>query len=229
LSRAQNSPPIVAESLAERVADRISSAIMRGDLALGERLGEQRWAEAFGVSRGPVREAALLLTARGHLVQHARRGFFVRSFTSEEIDSLYDMRLAVERHALLRILRDGDTTAIADSLARQVAQMKAALAKADVRQIAETDLAFHRLLTSKSGNPRLLKEFDELSTEILILISRLDLMRLDPEALVDSHLPLVDAVRQRDLDGALRETDFHIEDARLSMQRMLAELAEEET
>ena len=46
-----------AKSLVDAVTERLEAAILGGELAPGSRLSEQRLATAFGVSRGPLREA----------------------------------------------------------------------------------------------------------------------------------------------------------------------------
>ena len=46
-----------ALTIPEQIVNRVAAAILSGEYRDGERLREQELAEAYGVSRGPVREA----------------------------------------------------------------------------------------------------------------------------------------------------------------------------
>lgn len=215
--------PDAAKPLVEIVARHIEAAILGGKLEPGERLGEERVARALGVSRGPVREAARLLVSRGLLVQYPRRGLFVRSLTASEVDDLYDMRLAIERHVLSRVIAGDRSREMVGILNAQLEVMSAAARTGDVQRIAEADLAFHRLIVGHAGNARLLRHFDDLAVELLMLIGRLDMLRSAPTQLVATHRPLVSAIRRRDLPDALAVIDLHIGDARAVTRRYVTE------
>jgi DNA-binding GntR family transcriptional regulator len=214
-----NAAALDVKSLVDVVAEHIVAAMLAGELEQGARLGEERVARALGVSRGPVREAAALLLSRGLLVQHPRRGYFVRRFTVEEIEDLYDMRLAMERHALARVIAADNVRGLVCAMTLQMEVMSAAARKSDRPGIAQSDLAFHRLIVSHADNARLLKHFDDLALELLVLNGRLDMLRFAPKQLVASHKPLITALRQRNLARALKAIDLHIGDASATMTR----------
>ena len=65
------------KSLADDIVIRLREAIASGKLAPGERLQEQLIAETLGVSRGPVREALVLLEREGLVVRNHNKGAFV--------------------------------------------------------------------------------------------------------------------------------------------------------
>ena len=52
------SEKLMSKSLAELVRDEVMRLIAKGELQPGDRLNEVHLAEAFGISRGPIREAA---------------------------------------------------------------------------------------------------------------------------------------------------------------------------
>lgn len=118
----------------EQIADYLQLLIVRGELAPGERIAEARVTEALGVSRGPVREALRVLSAR-HLVDVTpRRGARVTPFGPDDVRGLYDMQisllsllatrvaqrldepmraaLTVHREAVARAVEQGDTLAL---------------------------------------------------------------------------------------------------------------------
>jgi len=79
--------------LVEQVRDKLVAAIATGELEPGQRIVEAELARRMGISRGPIREAARLLQQWGILSSEARRGFFVRKVSLEEIDNLVDYRI----------------------------------------------------------------------------------------------------------------------------------------
>ncbi len=84
-----------APGIPEQVATYIQDRIVRGDLAPGERIAEARITDALGVSRGSVREALRLLSAR-HLVDfEPRRGARVAPFGPDDVNGLYDIQIAL--------------------------------------------------------------------------------------------------------------------------------------
>lgn len=96
---APGSGKLVANSLSTRIRDEIIAMIASRQLSGGERLNEVRLAEHFGVSRGPVREAARELEGLGYIVSKPRFGFFVVEFRPDEILDLYEVKEWIE-HAL---------------------------------------------------------------------------------------------------------------------------------
>jgi DNA-binding GntR family transcriptional regulator len=82
-------------SLPEQIADMISEAIIEGSYKPGQRIPEQQVAEAFKVSRGPVREALRLLEAEGLVVVLPRRGAQVTNLTIHEVDENFQIRAAL--------------------------------------------------------------------------------------------------------------------------------------
>ena len=82
---------LAAESLAEKIADYIARLIIDGKLKSGQRIQESWVVEELEVSRGPVREALLLLESRHLVTILPRRGAIVTELTESRIHNLYDM------------------------------------------------------------------------------------------------------------------------------------------
>jgi len=71
-------------SLGDRVTRRLESLILDGTLSPGTQLNEVTLARQFGVSRGPIREAARALERAGLVTIIRNRGAFVRAVPLEE-------------------------------------------------------------------------------------------------------------------------------------------------
>ena len=93
-----------ARNLPDQLADQLVIMIATGELKPGQRIFEKKICEMKGVSRIPVREALRLLQAQGVVRTEPNRGTYVTEYTSDEMLEMLEMRLAVERIALRRII-----------------------------------------------------------------------------------------------------------------------------
>lgn len=70
--------------------------ILQGRLKQGEKLTEQKICDEYGISRTPVREAFRQLELEGFIETLPNRGAFVRGFSPQDIQDLYELRKAYE-------------------------------------------------------------------------------------------------------------------------------------
>lgn len=90
---------------AEQVADAVGVMIVEGRLAAGARIGEEKLASLYRVSRGPVRDAFRILEKRRLVDIIPRRGAFVRPVTRESIADLFNVRIALAGLAAATVSR----------------------------------------------------------------------------------------------------------------------------
>ena len=76
------------DSLSEQIAHYLAERIIRGELAPGERIQEQKVTQALNVSRGSVREALLILERRHLVAILPRRGAHVTELDENSVRSL---------------------------------------------------------------------------------------------------------------------------------------------
>lgn len=81
----------VLRTLPEQIADELGAAIVRGELAAGDRLLEVQLAAEYGVSRAPVREAIRLLARRGLVDFYPRKGAYVVELTTEKLLDVFNI------------------------------------------------------------------------------------------------------------------------------------------
>ncbi|MDD1962645.1 GntR family transcriptional regulator [Pseudomonas sp. 39004] len=79
------------DSLSEQIADYLAERIIRGELAPGERIQEQKVTQALNVSRGSVREALLILERRHLVAILPRRGAHVTKLDERSVRSLCNL------------------------------------------------------------------------------------------------------------------------------------------
>ena len=84
----------------EFVAERLRREILRGELAPGQPLLQDHLASRFDVSQSSIREALRRLESLGLVVSVRNRGTFVATLTIEQVEEMYETRLAIELIAL---------------------------------------------------------------------------------------------------------------------------------
>ena len=125
----------------------LRNAILNGEVGLGERVNEVAFTTKWGISRTTFREALRQMEQAGLLVRIPFRGTFVRDFTEEEIDSLNNLRGALETYAVERIIeQDGCQPEKLEPLYQIVAQMRENNAEADVAWPNWLHIDLHRTL-----------------------------------------------------------------------------------
>ncbi len=176
-------------NLSEQVKDRLLAAIASGELAPGERVVEADLARRMGISRGPVREAARLLQQWGILSSQARRGFFVRELSLEEIDHLADYRICLESYAAKKAAARASRSDI-NRLRELYREILEAEKKWGTEPLAafEATIQFHRFIFALSGNPRLAEAFDGLLVQIRQIATLVNIADEASESFFGKHL-----------------------------------------
>lgn len=203
---------------------RLRGEILNLELEPGTLLDETELSERFGISRSPVREALIRLSAEGMVRTLRNRSSIVSFLDVSEIlgyfDSLDLMYRATARRAAIAATPDG--------IARIKAAAEAhrqAIIKGDVIELISTNHAFHLAIARASGNP-----YYESWTKML-LDSGQRIMRLymrnqgdrPNEASEGEHPLLVAAIEARDPDAAEAAAR---RDAAITGQEIMALLAE---
>ncbi|GAA0450575.1 GntR family transcriptional regulator [Paractinoplanes deccanensis] len=196
---------------ADLIADRVRSAIRRGDLLPGARLVQEKLAADLAVSRIPLREALHMLAAEGLLVSTPNRGMVVAELGRDQLEELFDLRLQLEpglAEQIVRGCRPRDADALAD-LAEQIH-----LKGADAAARAALNYQFHARVYELADRPLTTRFVDQL-LHLVEPYSRQwvrsgrDLHRIDAE-----HRQMVDAIRAGNADALARVIVAHILGAR---------------
>jgi DNA-binding GntR family transcriptional regulator len=88
---------VQSNSLPALVQVEIEQLILRGELAIGQRINESELAVRFGTSRGPIREALRALEESRLVRSEKNRGVFVREISVAEADEIYDVREVLDQ------------------------------------------------------------------------------------------------------------------------------------
>jgi len=89
--------------LAKLAYEKLRDSILDGSLQPGEIYNEKNLAEELGISRTPVREALLELSAQGLVIFLPRRGLIIRHFTKRDIEEVFELRNVIEIAVVERV------------------------------------------------------------------------------------------------------------------------------
>jgi len=139
----------------------LKMSIMQGTFKPRERLIERNLAARFAVSRTPIREALHKLAAMGMVRIIPNQGAMVADFSLQDIESLYFVRLHLERLAG-RLACSKVTKEEINTLVTLNQGLKKAMGWDDFSKMVEKDQQFHLTLIRFSKNPFLIKAIEDL-------------------------------------------------------------------
>jgi DNA-binding GntR family transcriptional regulator len=140
--------------MAHLIRDEVLAAILRGELAPGERITEPVIAARLGVSRVPVREALRDLEGTGLVESRKHSGVFVRQVSTQETMELYELRAVLDAHTG-RCAAAEASPALVAVLQERLERMREAAAKKDVAAYYEANLYFHWDIVCAGGNQQI--------------------------------------------------------------------------
>jgi DNA-binding GntR family transcriptional regulator len=151
-------------------AELITKAIVDGRLRPGARLKEDELARTLGISRTPVREALLMLRARGLVDMSPNRGATVRTYDADQLDDLYGLRAVLEGHAA-RLAAQRATEEQLAEIDASCTRFDALVARKgdDFLELVAENARFHSGVLDAAGSRRLA---DMLETVMLPLAVR---------------------------------------------------------
>lgn len=191
--------------------------ILDGRLAPGQRLNEVALASSLGISRGPLREAIQRLTSEGLLTVISHRGAFVRIFERSEIAELYELRAALELHAVRLVCHRASEEDLAD-LNALLDETQSRMSTTSKRSYPQ-ELDFHLRLVMLAGNQALMRAVLKADRQLSLARSMSAKRPMRARAAVTEHGDLVNALCARDVERATRLMSEHLEH---SMQSALS-------
>ena len=183
-------------TLRERIVSTIRNAIINGQLKAGSRIAETEFAERFGISRTPIREAFRQLETEGFITVQPRKGAIVASFSARDVSDFYDIKVILEGYAA-RLATMALTEEEIDRMDAINKMMDAAAAKNDLRKVLDLHNEFHNTFLHAAGNDRL----HQIVQTMVAQFQRYRMILAVPgkvEGSIEQHKEIVEAFRKRD-------------------------------
>lgn len=189
------------------VYEHLRRAVLDGEIAPGERIGEVELGERMGVSRTPIREALMRLTQDGLLVAEANKGVRVRTVTAQEARDTYTVREELDGLAAA-LAANAHTDTDAGTLREALDAVNASQPQ-DYRQQTRLDLNFHRAITVAAHNAPLCDLARDLEQRVALIKHQTRTYNAHPDTAAQ-HAAILRAVLDRDAAAAREAARRHV-------------------
>jgi len=203
--------PVRYRNMAEQIATALRQAIADGKLRPGTRLLEVQIAREMGTSRAPLREALIQLGREGLVVRHPNRGTFVADLTEDLVREVASLRGVFEGFAASLAVKRL-TQADLERLETILTEMLTVARRGDFPRMVEWDYQFHEYIMRASGHRLLYETWMGMDRKIRVYLSATNLMYADMKAVVQGHLSILQALRRRDPQRAIRVMAEHMDE-----------------
>jgi DNA-binding GntR family transcriptional regulator len=197
------------ENANDEIYERIYGAILEHRLHPGTKLGEDKLAGIFGVSRARVREVLTRLAHEQIVDLYPQRGAFVAKPSPEQAMDVFEARRLVEPALLRRRIETHAPEKVARRRQHQERELDARR-RDDKRAVVRLSGEFHQLVADLAGNTALARSMRELSNLTCLIIFLYDAPTAT-SCRADEHSEIVDAIAKRDADGAERLMLAHLD------------------
>jgi DNA-binding GntR family transcriptional regulator len=218
-------PPRI--SLGDVVAERLREAILNDQLSPGQHLREEEISKTLDVSRGPVRDAFLLLEREGLVSLSRHRGATVVELSLEDLGEVYSLRSSIEALAVrlaIRRRQEEDLDRLEDSLTElQVAMRR----KITEQAAARLDVNFHDAIFRAAHHDRLYQSWSNIRMQVYWLLLSRNVAGPDwRDNMAQSHAQLLDLIRAGNEKKAVDAIGDHIRSAYTRIWAALSETGE---
>lgn len=178
------------------IYERIVGAILEHRLRPGTKLGEDKLAGIFNVSRARVREVLARMAHEQIVDLFPQRGAYVAQPTPAQAMDVFEARRLIEPAVLRRLI--GTLTPERVARLRQHQELEVdARRRDDKRAIVRLSGEFHVLLAELAGNTALARSMRELSTLTCLIIFLYDAPTAT-SCRADEHSSIIEAIARRD-------------------------------
>ncbi|WP_181351242.1 GntR family transcriptional regulator [Thalassobacillus sp. CUG 92003] len=205
-------------ALSNHIAEHITNQIITGKLQPGEKLVENNYAEEYGTSRAPVREAIFTLTVEGLVERVPRRGAIVKEYTESEIYDLLEIRIMLESLAIKRINENGVDE---EFLKEMEAILRKMQDQKEAGQYAEMNHDFHMCIIKMSKSDVIKKKYDHLKLPLLRIQSLSFAKEGNIPKSINDHAMIVQLLKEKEVMKAANALNQHNQDVISNIQNRL--------
>ncbi|MGO0059518.1 GntR family transcriptional regulator [Brevibacillus fluminis] len=192
-------------ALSNLIKNNITEDIIMGKILPGEKLIETKYAEAFGTSRAPIREAFYLLSLEGFVEKIPRKGTVVRGYSAEEIKDLLMIRCFLENLAIEKLEHQD----ISQDLVKMEQLLTAMEARGSEKEYAKLNYDFHSRLVTASRSDVLENMYAKLGVPLLSVQTIAFMEGQNMKQSLAEHKQIVRLLREKNFAEAKQLLDTH--------------------
>ena len=211
---------VTKTDLVDQVYQAIRKQILSGTLTPKSPLRQEELAEQLGVSRQPVSHALVLLEREGLGSDYGRKGKMVAPIVPEQLRNLYQVRGAIDGLAAYLCAKRVNNE-VRNLLTKLVDQGDAATGNGSIQSLALADIAFHRALYERSGNPEIMRLVDQSWSHMVRSMHQVLEDQSLRSGIWDDHRAIADAIIDGDPELARERATEHANSAgQMTYQRL---------
>ncbi|MCE8039734.1 MAG: GntR family transcriptional regulator [Halomonadaceae bacterium] len=209
-----------SDSVRQRLYQVLRQSIIRMVLEPGQALSEKELADAFAVSRQPVREAFIRLSEAGLVEVRPQRGTYVVRISRQAVLEARFLREAVEVAIAREAAEKGLAPAVLRELNELIERQRGCIDPVDHDRFYLLDEAFHRTLALEVGNTMAWRVIEDVKAQ-LDRVRYLSVPDSTPIAkLTDQHQTVVTAIAARQPEQAAQAMAAHQREILLSLPEL---------
>ena len=196
-------------STSNMVCEILRREIIEKTIPLGERLVEAKIAKELNVSITPVRHAFVKLAEQGLLTVYPFKGTYVTEITREYLEEVYFVRERLEL-AAIDLCFHKLTAQDADRLDELTNASERSYQEGNMYDAVVYDLGFHEYFFTLGGNGTLTELWEKIKSRLHMFLSYSKPITLSANYMQTRHRPIVDAVREPNLEALKGAMSEHI-------------------
>lgn len=196
-------------NMTEQVRERLASEIHEGKLLPGDVLDEGAIAERFGVSRTPIREALLQLSAQGLVKIVPRSGIYVARLSIPELFAMFELLAELESICAKLAARRMSAAEIAQLKSAHESASTAVQAR-DPDAYAQANAQFHAVLYNGCHNSFLKGQIEFIRKRTQVYRQNLFARTARIAISHQDHARVLEAIEAGDSEAAAQQMLEHI-------------------
>ena len=202
------------KSLSDQVYEFVVKLIQNGEVYVGDKISEGFLVEKMGISRTPIREALIQLSADDILENVPRKGFFVKRVDEKKKNDIYSLIGMIDSYAIGKAMPKM-TDEVINELENAIKKMDMAISLQVYEQYYEYQEMFHELYRNRCGNDAVGDTIKYLEKKII----RVTYFDPDIENLYsmlsqmnDEHMHILEAIKSGDVEESKKRVYEHWHD-----------------
>jgi GntR family transcriptional regulator, rspAB operon transcriptional repressor len=196
--------------LAKMAYERLRDSILTGQLQPGQIYNEMALAKELGISRTPVREALLELSAQGLVTFLPRKGVAIKHYTRKDVIEIFELRRVIELAAIENVTR-AEPPLDLSKIERSLNNQRKSAAKNDFIAFMKADRIFHATFSELTKN----RHFVRIVENIRDLVNFMGMQGLSTrgraETVIEEHEKVLEAVEKRKPLKAKEAMGYHLD------------------
>lgn len=209
-------------TIKQQVYQIIKDDICKGVYEPGQQINEVELSNRLGISRSPIRESLRQLVSDGLCVELPNKGVFVKEFSIEEINNIYDYRLLLESYAIEHCSNN-----INDKMVNALKSCKEALKQFykdnDINSYIDEDTTLHQTIVDLCGNSIIVDAYERVSSmnSQFRIYSLTDQKRFDES--IKEHTDIIDNILKGNYKEAIEINKIHLYRAKDTIKTVLSD------